>query len=135
MTIKTAGTMAFLASFALMGSAFSQDLGPQVRKLSDGVYVYVGKDFNSNTGIVLTQDGVVLIDSGHSPTDSRAVLEIVKKLNADIVQAVADPEFKQALLLRGFEAKSSTPEQLAEFMDKDYVKFRDLIQKLGLQVE
>ena len=34
-----------------------------------------------------------------------------------------------------FEARSSAPEQLAEFLDKDFVKFRDLIQKLGLQVE
>jgi tripartite-type tricarboxylate transporter receptor subunit TctC len=60
---------------------------------------------------------------------------IIKKLNADIVQVVAEPELKQALKARGFEAVSSTPEQLAEFMDKDYVKFRNLIQKLGLQVE
>jgi len=60
---------------------------------------------------------------------------IIKKLNADIAQVVADPEFKQALAVRGFEAVSSSPEQLAEFMDKDYVKFRDLISKLGLQVE
>jgi tripartite-type tricarboxylate transporter receptor subunit TctC len=70
----------------------------------------------------------VLVPGGTPPA-------IVKKLNADIVQAVADPEFQQALAVRGFEAKSSSPEQLAEFMDKDYVKFRDLIQKLGLQVE
>jgi tripartite-type tricarboxylate transporter receptor subunit TctC len=60
---------------------------------------------------------------------------IIRKLNADIVQAVADPEFKQALKVRGFEATASTAEQLAEFMDKDYVKFRNLIGKLGLQVE
>ena len=60
---------------------------------------------------------------------------IVKKLNADIAQVVADPEFKQALAVRGFEAVSSSPEQLAQFLDKDYVKFRDLIQQLGLQVE
>jgi tripartite-type tricarboxylate transporter receptor subunit TctC len=59
----------------------------------------------------------------------------IKKINADIVQVVADPEFKQALKARGFEAVSSTPEQLAEFMVKDYVKFRNLIGKLGLQVE
>jgi tripartite-type tricarboxylate transporter receptor subunit TctC len=37
--------------------------------------------------------------------------------------------------MRGFDAISSSPEQLAEFLDKDYVKFRDLIQRLGLQVE
>jgi tripartite-type tricarboxylate transporter receptor subunit TctC len=60
---------------------------------------------------------------------------IVKKLNADVAQVVADPEFKQALATRGFDAISSSPEQLAEFLDKDYVKFRDLIQRLGLQVE
>jgi tripartite-type tricarboxylate transporter receptor subunit TctC len=60
---------------------------------------------------------------------------IIKKLNADIAQVVADPEFKQALAVRGFEAVASSPEQLAEFLDKDYVKFRDLISKLGLQVE
>jgi tripartite-type tricarboxylate transporter receptor subunit TctC len=60
---------------------------------------------------------------------------IIKKLNADIAQVVADTEFKQALAVRGFEAVSSSPGQLAEFLDKDYVKFRDLISKLGLQVE
>jgi tripartite-type tricarboxylate transporter receptor subunit TctC len=60
---------------------------------------------------------------------------IINKLNADIAQVVADPEFKQALTVRGFEAVASSPEQLAEFLEKDYVKFRDLISKLGLQVE
>jgi tripartite-type tricarboxylate transporter receptor subunit TctC len=60
---------------------------------------------------------------------------IVKKLNADIAQIVADPDFRRALAVRGFDAVSSTPEELAQFLAKDYVKFRDLIQKLGLQVE
>jgi tripartite-type tricarboxylate transporter receptor subunit TctC len=60
---------------------------------------------------------------------------IIKKLNADIAQVVADPDFKQALAVRGFDAVSSSPEELAQFMAKDYVKFRGLIQKLGLQVE
>jgi tripartite-type tricarboxylate transporter receptor subunit TctC len=70
----------------------------------------------------------VLVPGGTPPT-------MVKKLNADIMQVVADPEFKQTLKVRGFEATSSSPEQLAEFMDKDYVKFRNLIQKLGLHLE
>jgi tripartite-type tricarboxylate transporter receptor subunit TctC len=70
----------------------------------------------------------VLVPGGTPPA-------IVKKLNADIAQVAADPDFKQALAVRGFEARSSSSEQLAEFLDKDYIKFRDLIQKLGLQVE
>jgi tripartite-type tricarboxylate transporter receptor subunit TctC len=60
---------------------------------------------------------------------------IIKRLHADIAKAVADPDYKTSLQMRGFEAVSNTPEQLAEFLDKDYLKFRDLIQKLGLQVE
>ena len=38
-------------------------------------------------------------------------------------------------LVRGFEARSNSPDEMAGFLDRDYVKFRDLIQKLGLQVE
>lgn len=70
----------------------------------------------------------VLVPGGTPPA-------VVTKLNADIARVVADPEFKQALAVRGFEAVSSSPEQLAQFLDKDYVKFHDLIRKLGLLVE
>ena len=79
-------------------------------------------------GVDVSICSVVLVPSG-----TPAI--IVKKLNADIAQVVADPEFRQALALRGFDAISSSPEQLAQFLDKDYVKFRDLIMKLSLQVE
>lgn len=92
MGIKAAGTLAIFAALAFAGSASAQDLGPQVRKLADGVYVFVGKNFNSNAGIVLTQDGVVLIDSGHNPVDSRALLEVVKKLSPMPVRFLIDSE-------------------------------------------
>ena len=70
----------------------AQDLGPQIQKIKDGIYVYVGKEFNSNAGIVLTEDGVVLIDSGHNPTDSRAILDAVKKLTPLPVRFLIDTE-------------------------------------------
>jgi tripartite-type tricarboxylate transporter receptor subunit TctC len=60
---------------------------------------------------------------------------LVRKINADVVQVLSNPEFSRQLRLRGFDARPTSPEQLAEFLAKDYVKFRDLIQKLGLQVE
>jgi tripartite-type tricarboxylate transporter receptor subunit TctC len=60
---------------------------------------------------------------------------IVEKLSADIARAVADPDYRSALEVRGFEAQSSSPAQLAAFLDKDYVKFRDLIRKLDLQLD
>ena len=70
-----------------------------------------------------------------APAMPQTPAPIVRKLGADIAQVAADPEFKNALAARGFEAQSSAPEQLADFLDRDYVKFRDLIQRLGLQVE
>ena len=90
--MKLKSVLAVFVSFFAVGFAFAQDLGPQIRKLEDGVYVYVGKNFNSNCGIVLTQEGVVLIDSGHNPTDSRAILEAVKKLTPLPVRFLIDTE-------------------------------------------
>jgi cyclase len=92
MKTKAAWILAIFAWLGLGGAAGAQDLGPQIRKLGEGIYVYVGANFNSNTGIVLTQDGVVLIDSGHAPTDSRAVAEAVKKLTPMPVRFLLDTE-------------------------------------------
>jgi len=82
------------ATFSLLfGRVLSaQDLGPQIKKIKDGIYVYVGKEFNSNCGIILTQEGVVLIDSGHNPTDSRAILDAVRKLTPLPVRYLIDTE-------------------------------------------
>src|SRR5216684_1564362 len=66
-TMKLKNAFAILIPFFAIGLAFAQDLGPQIRKLEDGVYVYVGKNFNSNCGIVLTREGVVLIDTEPHP--------------------------------------------------------------------
>src|SRR6195256_1826090 len=90
--MKLKNALAVLVSFFAVGLASAQDLGPQIRKLEDGIYVYVGKNLNSNCGIVLTREGVVLIDSGHNPTDSRAILEAVKKLTPLPVRFLIDTE-------------------------------------------
>src|SRR6267142_6157158 len=90
--MKLKNAFAVFIPFFAAGFALAQDLGPQIRKLEDGVYVYVGKNFNSNCGIVLTREGVVLIDSGHNATDSRAILEAVKKLTPLPIRFLIDTE-------------------------------------------
>jgi tripartite-type tricarboxylate transporter receptor subunit TctC len=60
---------------------------------------------------------------------------IAKKLRDGIAAAVADPDYAQTLHARGFEAVSSTPEQLAAFLDKDYLRSKNLIERLGLKVD
>jgi tripartite-type tricarboxylate transporter receptor subunit TctC len=70
----------------------------------------------------------VLAPSGTPPA-------IVRKLHGDIAKVVADPDYQQTLHTRGFEAVSNTPEQLAAFLANDYLKFKVLIEKLGLKVD
>lgn len=91
-TTAAVAALAALVGFAAGGAVCAQDLNPQIMKLADGIYVYKGKSLNSNCGIVLTQDGVVLIDSGHNPTDSRAILDTVKKLTPLPVRFLLDTE-------------------------------------------
>jgi cyclase len=92
--MKTKLTLAVAACVGLLSVQIlaAQDLAPNIQKIKDGIYVYVGKNLNSNCGIVLTQEGVVLIDSGHNPTDSRAILEAVKKLTPMPVRFLIDTE-------------------------------------------
>jgi tripartite-type tricarboxylate transporter receptor subunit TctC len=66
-------------------------------------------------------------------TRSQTPPAIVTKLHDDIAAAVANPAYKKVLGASGYEARSDTPEELAAFLEKDYLKNRALIQKLGLQ--
>jgi cyclase len=84
--------LAIAASIVMAGSAFTQDLGPRVKKLADGVYVHTGNGFDSNSGIILTDEGVVVIDTGQNPMESRDIMATVKKLTTMPVRLVIDTE-------------------------------------------
>lgn len=60
---------------------------------------------------------------------------VIKKLHDDIAKVVADPEYQKALHVRGFEAQSDTPEQLAAFLENNYETLKPLIERLGLKVD
>ena len=92
MKLWTAGLIGTLAAFAPVNAGFAQDLGPRVQKLAEGVYVHKGKGFDSNSGIILTQEGVVVIDTGQNPIESRSIMETVKKLTSMPVRLVINTE-------------------------------------------
>ena len=82
-----------LACLVLVASTgWAQDLGPHIRKIRDGIYVQSLREVNSNCGIILTNEGVVLVDTGHNPTDSREVLEAVRRLTPLPVRFVINTE-------------------------------------------
>ena len=58
MKTKLTSILAAAVSLLFVRVAGAQDLGPQIKQIKDGIYVYVGKEFNSNCGIILTQEGV-----------------------------------------------------------------------------
>jgi cyclase len=70
----------------------AQELGPGFTKVKEGIYVYTAKPGNSNCGIIVTQEGVVMIDSCHNPPDSHTVLAAIKKLTDKPVRFLIDTE-------------------------------------------
>ena len=84
MRIKAAAALVTFVGFVTSGPAFAQDISGRRSEVSATASTPTSeKSFKSNTGIILTQDGVVLIDSGHDPTDLHAVMDAVKKLDPD----------------------------------------------------
>ena len=92
MKTNMVGALAIFALCAFIGNAGAQDLGPQVRKLADGVYVHAGRGFESNSGIILTKEGVVVIDTGQNPYKSRDIWATVRNLTTMPVRLVIDTE-------------------------------------------
>jgi cyclase len=75
-----------------VGIAAAQELGPQFKKIKDGIYVYTAQLNDSNVTIIETQEGVVLIDTGQTPKDSRVVMAALKKLTSRPVRFIIHTE-------------------------------------------
>jgi cyclase len=93
MAVKSGlGLLAALCLLLPAPQAPAQDLGPLFKKVKDGIFVRAGVPGESNCTIILTQDGVVLIDSGNNPTDSRAVMQAIKQLTPMPVRLLINTE-------------------------------------------
>jgi cyclase len=89
----TGSLLLSLVCLALPAStASAQDLGPKFKRMKEGIFTYTGKSQDSNCTIILTQEGVVLIDSGHYPPDSRLIAETIKKLTPLPVKLLINTE-------------------------------------------
>ena len=89
---KTFGCLLASIYLSLAMTAAAQDLGPQFKKVKDGVYVYAAVLNEANSTIILTQEGVVLIDAGQNPKDTHVVAAAVKKLTSQPVRFIIHTE-------------------------------------------
>jgi tripartite-type tricarboxylate transporter receptor subunit TctC len=60
---------------------------------------------------------------------------IVARLNAELIKAVASPGFKEKATAIGSEPISSTPEQFADFVKKEYAKWGEVIRRSGARID
>jgi tripartite-type tricarboxylate transporter receptor subunit TctC len=59
--------------------------------------------------------------------------EIVKTLNGALQDILAEADVKKRLLELGIEAKASTPQEISARLKSDIDKWRDVIEKAGIQ--
>ena len=73
--------LSVLAALILGASAlFAQELGPGFTKVKDGIYTFAPDATTTTCSFVVTQEGVVMIDSCNSPLDSRRMAAAIKKV-------------------------------------------------------
>jgi tripartite-type tricarboxylate transporter receptor subunit TctC len=61
--------------------------------------------------------------------------EIVARLNAHIVKALAEPKVRERFAQNGLEIVGSTPEQFAAVVRRDYEKYGRLVRELKISID
>ena len=61
--------------------------------------------------------------------------EIVARLNAEIVKALADPDVRAKLKGQGLTVRGSSPEELGRLMREQLAKYAKLIREAGIKAE
>ncbi len=54
------------------------------------------------------------------------------RLSAEVAKVLAQPEMVQRLAGFNVQAKASTPAQLAQLLDRDIVRWSEVIQRAGI---
>lgn len=86
------GLFVWLWMLAMPFSVRAQDLGPGFTKVKEGIYVFAPDATTTTCSFVVTQEGVVMIDSCNSPLASRNMLAAIKKVTDKPIVFLIDTE-------------------------------------------
>jgi cyclase len=93
MKLKITFFVALFAAFVCARFiAQAQDLGPGFHKIKDGIYTFAPDQATTTCSFVVTEAGVVMIDSCNSPLDSRRMAAAIKKVTDKPVMFLIDTE-------------------------------------------
>jgi cyclase len=79
-------------ALAVAVAATAQDLGPGFHKIKDGIYTFAPDQLTTTCSFVITEAGVVMIDSCNSPVDSRRMASAIRKVTDKPVMFLIDTE-------------------------------------------
>jgi tripartite-type tricarboxylate transporter receptor subunit TctC len=66
---------------------------------------------------------------------ARTPRPIIDRLNAEVVRALNDPEFRQQLMRDGSEPLGTTPEEFAAFLSAEMKRWAAVVKSSGMRVE
>jgi len=78
--------------FGLVSASAAQDLGPGFTKIKDGIYTFAPDATTTTCSFVVTQEGVVMIDSCNNPLHARNMLAAIKKVTDKPIVFLIDTE-------------------------------------------
>lgn len=61
--------------------------------------------------------------------------EIVSRLHAEVMKVIADPEMAKRITDMGAQSSSDSPEQVAQFLEKEDKVWGELVKAIGIQPE
>jgi tripartite-type tricarboxylate transporter receptor subunit TctC len=61
--------------------------------------------------------------------------ELIRKINVDMLKALALPEVRQALVVQGMEIATSSPQDMAALMRKDGPRWAAVVKQAGIKAE
>ncbi len=79
--------LAAAASFAARARAITPEK-PEFKKLAEDVYAYVGKLNDANAMVVVTSEGVVVVDTGNNQPETRNILKNIQSVTKQPVRYV-----------------------------------------------
>jgi cyclase len=89
--MKRSSLLAVVLAFSLVFGGYAQAITPdkpEFRKLADDVYVYIGKVNDANALVVVTSQGVVLIDTGNSQPETRNILKHIQAVTKQPIRYI-----------------------------------------------
>ena len=85
--VKLILTLAFMALLAPAAHAITGDKA-EFKKVAEDVYAFVGKRNDANALVVVTSQGVVLVDTGNSPPETRILRNFIKSVTDQPVRYI-----------------------------------------------